>query len=120
MVFVLLTLYVTMTSYLQDLAWRLQRGDFASAKSICVLFLFFAVLITAITIYFTDHPYRGISFGGEKPRTIWQAKQRWLSSAKEIIKEGLRKVSTIRSQLLKIHIMTDCQKDRAGTFSSRC
>jgi hypothetical protein len=96
-----------MSTLLQDLATRLEQGDIASAKSIFITIEIATVLITAISIYLTDRPYKGLPTPGEKTKTIWQAKQRWLSSARELMIEGLRKVGAHPQGLLRICYETD-------------
>ena len=52
-----------------------------------------AFTVTVLMVYFNDRPYHGFPKIGKDENT-WRVKQRWLSSARMLMNEGLRKVRT--------------------------
>ncbi|OCK79495.1 cytochrome protein [Lepidopterella palustris CBS 459.81] len=50
------------------------------------------IIILTVSIYFNDRPYSGFLKIGRDEST-WRAKQRWLSSAKSLMNEGLQKTN---------------------------
>jgi hypothetical protein len=86
----------SMATFLQDLVLRLQQGDQPSPKLIIVGTFIAVALATIISTYLTDRPYKNIPMSGEATTTIWQAKTRWLSSARKLMVDGLQKVCPVR------------------------
>lgn len=78
-----------MATLLQDLALRLQQGDTPGAKSIVITIAIATVLVSIVSVYLTDRPYKDLPISGGKTATTWQAKKRWLSSARELMNDGL-------------------------------
>jgi len=80
-----------MATILQDLVSRLQQGDTPGVKSTVITALITTVLAALVSVYLSDRPYKHFPIPVQKTKTALGAKQQWLSSAREILTEGLRK-----------------------------
>jgi hypothetical protein len=83
-----------MPTYASQLASQLLQSEGLSLKGAVLTVIFGMIAVTALSVYFTDRPYDKFPMRGkdDSTKTSWQAKQRWLSSAKKILTEGFQTV----------------------------
>jgi hypothetical protein len=83
-----------MSTYASQLASQLLQGECLGLKGAVLTVVFGMIAVTALSVYFTDRPYDKFPMCGkdDSTKTSWQAKQRWLSSAKKILTEGFQTV----------------------------
>jgi hypothetical protein len=84
-----------MSTYASQLVSQLLQGEGLGLMSAVLIVVFGVIAVTALSVYFSDRPYDEFPMfhgKGVSVKTIWQGKQRWITSAKKILTEGCQTV----------------------------